>query len=195
MLLFSLSTNMYLRSVCVTQLHECTNFCLLWSDVVNYFLGQWVIYLWNWCSNVITFYIKIIYVTLKGTVHNNGSNLLLSAACVTVVVVYVFVLDVTPTIVFAFYPHNAILFRFLLWCIFLHFLLCSYVWICVHLCGVKHLLQWWKILFGLLPNMMHDCTTLSSTTASHCQHWLVQALSSPVIRLRHVMGPPHLNHP
>jgi len=26
--------------VYVSQLHECTNLCLLWSEVVNYFLGQ-----------------------------------------------------------------------------------------------------------------------------------------------------------
>jgi len=35
MFLFALSTNLYLRSVCVCkQLHECSNLCLLWSDVV-----------------------------------------------------------------------------------------------------------------------------------------------------------------
>jgi len=51
--------------VYVTQLHECTNLCLLRSNVVNYFLVQYVLYLLNWCSNVITVYVKIIYVMSK----------------------------------------------------------------------------------------------------------------------------------
>jgi len=51
--------------VYVTQLHECTNFCLLRSNLVNYFLVHCVLYLLNWCSNVITVYIKIIYVMSK----------------------------------------------------------------------------------------------------------------------------------
>jgi len=51
--------------VYVTQLHKCTNRCLLRSDMINHFLVQYVLYLLNWCSNVITFYIKIIYVTSK----------------------------------------------------------------------------------------------------------------------------------
>ena len=51
--------------VYITQLHECTNLCLLHSDVVNYFLVQGVPYLINLCSNVIIFWIKTIYVMFK----------------------------------------------------------------------------------------------------------------------------------
>jgi len=48
--------------VFVTQVHECTN---LFYEVVNYFLGQYVMYLLKWCSNAITFCTKTIYVMLK----------------------------------------------------------------------------------------------------------------------------------
>jgi len=59
----------------------------------------------------------------RGTVHNNGSNLSLSALCVAVVV-YVFVLDVTPTL-----QYSSLL------CV----LRCG-AWIFVHLSGVYYLL-------------------------------------------------------
>jgi len=44
---------------------QCTNLCLLCSDVVNYFLGHEYCIFLNWCSNVIPCYTNISYVMLK----------------------------------------------------------------------------------------------------------------------------------
>jgi hypothetical protein len=50
------------RWPCRTQ---CTNFCLLRSDVVNYFLVYKYCIFLNWCTKVITCYTNISYVMLK----------------------------------------------------------------------------------------------------------------------------------
>jgi len=48
-----------------TLYSQCTNLCLLCSDVVNYFLGHKYCIFLNWCCDVITCYTNISYVMLK----------------------------------------------------------------------------------------------------------------------------------
>jgi len=57
----------YVLNFCLDTIlySQCTNLCLLCSDVVNYFLGHKYCIFLNWCCNVITCYTNINYVMVK----------------------------------------------------------------------------------------------------------------------------------